>query len=97
MTSRSRPLAIVSGASTGIGYKLAKCAVEHRSDLIAAADEPAIGSAGNTSRSLGPAVSAVEADLATLEGVDALDRPSNQGRPSEPHPDWRMPGRSVPP
>lgn len=34
-------LAVVTGASTGIGYELAKCAAEDGYDLAIAADEPA--------------------------------------------------------
>ena len=40
MTANSRPLAVVTGASTGIGYELAKCCAENGFDLIVAADEP---------------------------------------------------------
>ncbi len=38
----AKPLAIVTGASTGIGYELAKCCAEDGFDLIIAADESAI-------------------------------------------------------
>jgi NAD(P)-dependent dehydrogenase (short-subunit alcohol dehydrogenase family) len=34
-----RPLAVVTGASTGIGFELAKCSAEHGFDLVVAADE----------------------------------------------------------
>jgi NAD(P)-dependent dehydrogenase (short-subunit alcohol dehydrogenase family) len=37
-----RPLAVVTGASSGIGYELARLAVEDGYDLVIAADEPAI-------------------------------------------------------
>jgi short-subunit dehydrogenase len=70
--SQSRPLAIVTGASTGIGYELAICCAEHGFDLVVAADEPEIHEAAQAFRALGVAVEAVEADLATLEGVDKL-------------------------
>jgi short-subunit dehydrogenase len=72
MTSDARPLAIVTGASSGIGYELAKCCVEHGFDLLIAADQPTIHQAAQEFRALGAAVEAVEADLATLEGVDTL-------------------------
>ena len=42
MASAVRPLAVVTGASTGIGLELAKCCAEDGFDLIIAADEPAI-------------------------------------------------------
>jgi short-subunit dehydrogenase len=72
MMSDNRPLAIVTGASTGIGYELAKCCAEHSFDLLVAADEPQIEQSAQSFRTLGVAVEAVEADLATLEGVDEL-------------------------
>jgi short-subunit dehydrogenase len=72
MTSDTRPLAIVTGASSGIGYELAKCCAEHGFDLLIAADQPAIHGAAQEFRALGVTVEAVEADLATLDGVDRL-------------------------
>src|SRR5215208_4112751 len=80
--SQPRPLAVVTGASTGIGYELAKCCAENGFDLLIAADEPEIQNAAQTLRALGVAVEAVEADLATLEGVDKLYTAAN-GRPIE--------------
>jgi uncharacterized protein len=67
-----RPLAVVTGASTGIGYELAKCCAEDGFDLIVAADEPEIKKAAADFAELGAKVDAVEADLATIEGVDKL-------------------------
>jgi uncharacterized protein len=72
MTSNTRPLAMITGASTGIGYELAKCCAENGFDLLIAADEPAINDAAQTLRGLGIEVEAVQADLATLEGVEQL-------------------------
>jgi uncharacterized protein len=77
MTSDTRPLAIVTGASSGIGYELAKCCAEHHFDLLIAADQPAIHDAAQNFRALGVAVEAIEADLATLEGVDRLYAATN--------------------
>ena len=68
----SRPLAVVTGASTGIGYELAKQCAGNGFDLIIAADEPSIMSVARDFEVLGARVEAVEADLATLEGVDEL-------------------------
>lgn len=46
-------LAIVTGASTGIGYELAKCAAQDGYDLIIAADEPRLNQAAASLRELG--------------------------------------------
>lgn len=72
MTSDTRSFAIITGASTGIGYELAKQCAEHGFDLLIAADEPEINRAAQDLRALGAEVAAVEADLATLDGVDTL-------------------------
>lgn len=79
---QNRPLAIITGASTGIGYELARCCAENGFDLLIAADEPAINAAAQSFRGLGVNVDAVEADLATIEGVDKLYAAIN-GRPVE--------------
>jgi short-subunit dehydrogenase len=73
-------LAVVTGASTGIGRELARCAAEAGFNLIIAANEPAIEAAAADLRNIGVRVEAVEADLATTEGVEKLcdavgDRP----------------------
>ncbi len=74
-----RPFAIVTGASTGIGYHLAKIAAQNGFDLLIAADEP-LGDAATDLRAAGVSVETVEADLATLEGVDKLYAAAH-GRP----------------
>ena len=80
MTANTRPLAIVTGASSGIGYELAKRCAENGFDLLVAADEPSINDAVQEFRRLGVEAEAVEADLATLEGVDKLYAAA-KGRP----------------
>jgi short-subunit dehydrogenase len=72
MASKMRPLAVVTGASTGIGYELAKQCAENGFDLVIAADEPEINAAADKLRAFGTRVDTVEADLATAEGVDKL-------------------------
>lgn len=72
MTSTARPLAVVTGASTGIGFELAACCARDGFDLIIAADEPEIVSARKVLADEGVLVHAVEADLATKAGVARL-------------------------
>jgi short-subunit dehydrogenase len=74
-----RKLAIVTGASSGIGLEIAKLAARDGYDLIVAADTPFV-EAGPALNDLGAAVQEVEADLATRQGVEQLlgavgDRP----------------------
>ncbi|TNC48485.1 SDR family NAD(P)-dependent oxidoreductase [Rubellimicrobium rubrum] len=78
----SRPLAIVTGASSGIGYELAKLCAENGHDLVIAADQSKIHEAANDFRALGAEVEAIEADLSTLDGVDKLYAAA-RGRPVE--------------
>jgi len=80
MTSNARQYAIVTGASSGIGYELAKRCAEKGFDLLVAADQPEINEAAQAFRALGVEVAAIQADLATLEGVDKLYAATN-GRP----------------
>ena len=77
-------LAVVTGASTGIGLELAKCCAEDGFDLVIAANEPAIQQAATELRNSGASVEAVEADLATTEGVDRLcaARPNSSAAPT---------------
>jgi short-subunit dehydrogenase len=70
-SSSLRPLAIVTGASSGIGYHLAKCAAQDGFDLVIAADQP-LDAAVLDFSALGAQVDAVQVDLATREGLEAL-------------------------
>lgn len=72
MTKTKRTLAVVTGASTGIGYELARCCAENGFDLIVAADEEEIEKAAEHFRDMGVNAEAVKANLATIEGVEAL-------------------------
>lgn len=66
------PLAIVTGASSGIGLELARLCAGNGYDLLLAADRAELQSAAEELRATGVQVETVQADLATLEGVDRL-------------------------
>jgi uncharacterized protein len=70
--SAPRPFAIVTGASTGIEFELAKRCADEGYYLLIAADEPEIEKAAATLRSDGAQVEVLQADLATTEGVNKL-------------------------
>jgi short-subunit dehydrogenase len=74
MTTTSRPFAIVTGASTGIGYELAKRCAEHGFDLIVAAedDEIAVAAAVLRAEGGGVEVEPAQVDLRRQQGVEEL-------------------------
>lgn len=81
-TSASRPLAVVTGASTGIGLELARCCADNGFDLLMVADEPRIADAARELQSRTPGCSAhsLQADLSKPDGVArVIDK--LQGRP----------------
>ena len=71
MQASPRPLAVVTGASSGIGYHLAKICAENGFDLVVAADQP-LDEAALDFRALGARVDTVETELASRPGVDKL-------------------------
>lgn len=71
-----RPLAVVTGASTGIGKELAVCCAANGFDLLVCANEPLQETIAECEKE-GAKVDAVEADLATIEGVDRLYEATN--------------------
>jgi len=76
----SRKLAIVTGASSGIGLELARCCAQGGFDLLIAADEPQIENAARELKTFGTTIRAVQADLSTTRGVDEL-LAAAEGRP----------------
>ncbi|NML07995.1 SDR family NAD(P)-dependent oxidoreductase [Sphingomonas sp. G-3-2-10] len=71
--------AIVTGASTGIGFELATIAAREGYDVLVVADEPLIDAAAADFRQFGTEIRSVQADLATIDGVDTL-LAASQGR-----------------
>jgi len=72
MNATSRQLAVVTGASTGIGLELARLCAQQAFDLIIAADEPLIENAARELSQSGVSCTPVQCDLATAEGVEKL-------------------------
>jgi len=66
-----RKLAVVTGASSGIGLELAKCAAQDGFDLIVAADTPFV-EAGPAFDEYDVTVQSIEADLSSRQGVHQL-------------------------
>jgi uncharacterized protein len=80
--SVSRPLAIVTGASSGIGYELARQFAQHGFDLVVAAEDERIEEAARSLEESGAQVTAVRVDLAEYDGVEELyTRSIASGRP----------------
>lgn len=65
-------MALVTGASSGIGYNLAKVFAENGFDLIVASNGERLDKAVGDFQSLGVQVKEVSADLATYDGVEEL-------------------------
>lgn len=77
-----RPLAVVTGASSGIGYELARQFATHGYDLLIVAGDDAVGRAAEDLLATGAGVRHARADLATYDGVEAFYRTvQEQGRP----------------
>ena len=66
------PLAVITGASSGIGFELGRVCALNGFDLVVAAENAKIKEAGQHLSKLGVDVRAVQADLATEQGVDTL-------------------------
>ena len=73
-TPNQKPLALVTGASTGIGRQLAQQLAEHGFDLLVVARGPELDTAAQELRALGVEVHAHHIDLGAPEGVEELVR-----------------------
>ena len=68
----SRPLAVVTGASSGIGRELARQFATNGFDVVVAAEDDELASAANDLARSGANVQAVQTDLSTHEGAQKL-------------------------
>jgi short-subunit dehydrogenase len=82
MADNPRPLALVTGASSGIGLELAKQFAEHDYDLLINAEDGRLDTAAHQLSAIGASVESIIADLSTLDGVEQLwQRVIANGRP----------------
>lgn len=78
----SRPFAVVTGASSGIGFELARQFAQNGFDLLIAAETPQIHGAAQELMRHGGRVEPVQLDLASFDGVEQLySRIRGSGRP----------------
>ncbi|WP_409332119.1 SDR family NAD(P)-dependent oxidoreductase [Trujillonella humicola] len=68
----SRPLAVVTGASSGIGLELARQFATHGFDLVVNAEDAELDDAAASLRAEGVDVAAVRTDLREREGIEGL-------------------------
>jgi uncharacterized protein len=72
VATRVKPMALITGASSGIGYELARQFANHGYDLIIVAEDDSIEEAGEFLRGLGANVQVVQADLRQYDEVERL-------------------------
>jgi len=78
------PLALVTGASSGIGFELAKLFADHGYDLIIAAEDAELDAAAQQLERTGAKLEAIRVDLTREDGVEELwRRVKETGRPLE--------------
>lgn len=68
----TRPLAVVTGATAGIGRELARAAAEDGYDVVVSAEDERVGDVARELRGRGVQAHDVRADLATADGCEAL-------------------------
>ena len=71
-TTTNKPLALVTGASSGIGLELAKEFARRGYDLVIAAENPEITTVASVIEQMGVTVNPVQVDLSVYEGVESL-------------------------
>src|SRR3954463_10242606 len=71
-TANTKLFAVVTGASSGIGYELARVFAQNGYDLLVTSNSEKIDDAVSKLREIGANVEAVQADLAEYDGVEKL-------------------------
>jgi short-subunit dehydrogenase len=74
MTNPTRPLAFVTGGSSGIGYELAEQLAQHGHDLAISGSSERVHASANGLRELGVQAWSHQADAATYDGVESFWR-----------------------
>ena len=69
---QQRPLAVVTGASSGIGFELARVLAEEGFDLLITAEDEEIEAAQRELNQIAASVECTREDLSTEEGVERL-------------------------
>src|SRR5579883_2670859 len=83
-STETRPFAVVTGASSGIGYELASQFVQHGYDVLIAAEDEGIRQAAQRLAANGNEIEPLQVDLATYEGVERLaEKIRSSNRPVE--------------
>ncbi len=72
MAKNPNRLAVITGASSGIGYELSKCCAKDGFDLIICSEGDRIHDVAKDFAHANNKIEVVQADLSTLEGVDKL-------------------------
>lgn len=81
-TQSNKPLAVVTGASSGIGFELAKELTNRGFDLVIAAEDERISQAATQLQQNGNTVTPVQVDLADYDGVEKFyNELKSTGRP----------------
>lgn len=80
--TKHRRLALVTGASSGIGLELAKQFVDHEYDLLINAEDGGLDTVADQLAGSGVSVQPIRADLRTFEGTERLwEQVAATGRP----------------